>query len=276
MTPLIKHILQELEKTVPRSLAESWDNVGLLVGNRDAKVSKILLALDTSEKIMQEALTLCADTVITHHPVIFKPLSAITTEDPRGRILQKALTHDINIIACHTNLDSTIDGVNDALAAALGLTDLVPLISAVDSDNNRAGLGRIGILSQGLSFDSLLDKLFSILDLDNFNIAGPPPARVNRIALCGGSGSDLARLAYSKKADVYLSSEIKHDVAVWANDAGFCIIDGTHYATEKPGVFQLQHFLQKASAANSWEIEILTTETEKHPFVTVHKNKLQK
>ncbi len=273
MKPLVKHILQELEKTVPRSLAESWDNVGLLVGNRGGTASRILLALDTSEKLMREALDLGADTIITHHPVIFKPLSAITTEEPAGRILQKALAHNINIIACHTNLDSTIEGVNDALAAALGLTDLEPLVSAAGVNDRKAGLGRFGILPDELSFEALLDKLFDILNLKNFNIAGPQPERVRMIALCGGSGSDLARLAYSKKADVYLSSEIKHDVAVWANDAGFCIIDGTHYATEKPGVYQLQHLLQKASTANSWEIEIIMTETEQHPFVTVYKNK---
>ncbi len=269
MKPLIKHILQELEKAYPCHLAEHWDNVGLLVGNRGAEVSRILLALDTSERLVQEALDLGADTIITHHPVIFKPLSAITTEEPGGRILQKALAHGINIIACHTNLDSAIEGVNDALVTALDLTDVEPLVSAAGFDE--AGLGRIGILREELSFDTLLGKLFDILDLENFNIAGPQPEKVGRIALCGGSGSDFARLAYSKKADVYLSSEIKHDVAVWANDAGFCIIDGTHYATEKPGVYQLQRFLKKTSAANNWKTEIIMTETERHPFVTVHK-----
>jgi len=92
------------------------------------------------------------------------------------------------------------------------------------------------------------------------------------MALCGGSGSDLAEIALLKGADLYLSAEIKHSTARWAEESGFCIIDGTHYGTEKPAISFLSRKLQELTALKSWPLELLLSKTEKHPFTCKHKN----
>jgi len=271
MTPQVKDILQVLESFAPKDLAEKWDNVGLLIGNPDDKVSTILIALDPTNAITDEAINIGANTIITHHPVIFHPLPAIHTNNPAGRLLQKALTNNINIIACHTNLDSALDGVNDVLGKALGLSQLVPLQPNPGKDYSQQGLGRVGVYQSPISSEEFLSRLFSVLELETVNIAGPIPEQISKVALCGGSGSDLASIAYSSGADLYLTAEVKHSTAIWANEIGFAVIDGTHYATEKPATHYLTSKLEGIVQQKKWQTKILITETEQHPFFSVHK-----
>lgn len=271
MTPQVKDILQVLESFAPADLAEKWDNVGLLVGNPHNKVNTILIGLDPTNAIIDEAITIGANTIITHHPVIFHPLSAIHTNNPAGRLLQKALANDISIIACHTNLDSALDGVNDVLGKALGLTELVPLQPNPDKNYNHQGLGRVGIYQSPISGDKFFSRLFSVLEIQSVDVAGPIPKQIKKVALCGGSGSDLASMAYGSGADIYLSAEIKHSTAIWANEVGFAVVDGTHYATEKPATIYLTSKLKEIAHHNKWQTKILLTEAEQHPFVSVTK-----
>jgi dinuclear metal center YbgI/SA1388 family protein len=276
MKPTIHELLQTLENIAPTTLAEKWDNVGLLVGSTDNSVASILIGLDPTTSLIDEAIHLSADTVITHHPVIFKPLTAINTADPAGRLLQKALQHNISIIGCHTNLDSAVDGVNDVLAEGLGLSELTPLLPAeAERQAEGSGLGRIGTYSEPLSSDAFLARLYALLGLQSLTIAGSLPRQIATVALCGGSGSDLAPLAYSRGADVYVSAEIKHATAVWAKETGFAIIDGTHYATEKPATLALAKTLRRVAAANNWQTRIHLTETEQAPLVSHHISHLQ-
>lgn len=270
MIPRIQDILNTLDEIAPHTLAETWDNVGLLLGDRTAEVNSILVGLDPTNRLIDEAISKKIDTVITHHPVIFKPLSSIETNNPGGRLLQKALASQINIIACHTNLDSAVDGLNDVLASALELSDFVPLQPS--QNDSEAGLGRIGSYPEPLTTDEFLSKLFSLLELDSFAMAGKLPEKIARVALCGGSGSDFASIAYHKGADVYLSAEIKHATAVWANETGFAVIDGTHYSTEKPATAFLCKKLKEKFTENKWNVSVNNTETEVHPFVSVSHN----
>jgi dinuclear metal center YbgI/SA1388 family protein len=275
MKPQIRELLQILDSFAPVALAENWDNVGLLVGSPDNSVSSVLIALDPTTTLIDEAISLSADTIITHHPVIFKPLSAIDTSNPAGRLLQKALGHNINIIGAHTNLDSAVDGVNDILGNGLGLANLVPLVPAENDPDKATGLGRIGSYSKPVSRKDFLTRLFHLLDVESLNIAGTLPDNITTVAVCGGSGSDFAALAHQRGADVYLSAEIKHSTAIWAREAGFAIIDGSHYATEKPATFYLAKKLEKIAAERKWQIKIQLTETETHPFASLHINNLE-
>ena len=275
MKPQIRELLQILDSFAPVKLAENWDNVGLLVGSPDNNVSSILIGLDPTTSLIDEAIAASADTIITHHPVIFKPLSSINTRDPAGRLLQKALSHNINIIGAHTNLDSAVDGVNDVLGNELGLTNLVPLVATENDVEMTTGLGRVGSYSTPISRKDFLTRLFHLLGVQSMNIAGTIPEEITTVAVCGGSGSDFAPLAHQRGADVYLSAEIKHSTAIWAREAGFAIIDGSHYATEKPVTFYLARKLEEIAADRKWKIKIQLTETEEHPFVSLHINNLE-
>ncbi|PID76360.1 MAG: Nif3-like dinuclear metal center hexameric protein [Deltaproteobacteria bacterium] len=274
MAVKVGEILEELDDFAPFSLSESWDNTGLLIGSAEMAVSSILLGLDPCESVISEAAEKKCNLVITHHPIIFKPLSSIDTGTVIGRLIQKALQNSISVIACHTNLDNTAYGVSDALGNALGITGMSPIIPSGNSLFPGSGSGRIGTLEQEVSGRHFLQRIMDSLGLDRLQVAGRIPERINRAAVCGGSGSGFAVRAKELGADIYLTAEVKHDTARWAEDEGFCIVDGTHYATERLAVHLLHEKLTETARKNNWNIKIIPTETERHPFVSVDKNSL--
>ncbi len=269
MVVSVSDIINSLNDIAPVAIAEPWDNVGLIVGDRNRAVRSLLIALDPTNHLLDEAIACGADTIITHHPFILKPLPAIDTANPTGRFLEKALGARINILACHTNLDSAEHGVNDVLADLLGLDDLEPLAPTDSRHPGGTGLGRLGKYQQALSGHQFMGRLLSVLQLDSCLVAGPLPPIVRKVALCGGSGSDFAELAYRRGADLYLTAEVKHHVARWAEDCGFCVLDGTHYATERPIVHRLAERLRTDAEMRGWDLKIDETRTEQPPFYRV-------
>lgn len=268
-------VLHELNRIAPLGLAESWDNVGLMIGDPERETRSLLLGLDPSLSLLDEAVNRGADTLITHHPCIFHPLPSVNVATPTGAFLEQALAHKINVIACHTNFDSAVDGVSDALAALLHLDEVSPLRPLDSSENRNEGLGRIGSYAAPQSFSSFMTEVFSALESNTVQIAGTPPEQVQTVALCGGSGSDFAEDAFKRGADVYLSSEIKHSTARWAQDAGFCIIDGTHFATEFPAMALLGSKLESLAHHAGWDVKILQSKFEQPAFTFIHKNEFQ-
>ncbi len=271
MSVQINDLLAEINRFAPFGLAESWDNVGLLIGRPDREVRSLLLGLDPTLSLLAEALDRGADTLLTHHPCIFHPLTSVNTATPTGAFLEKALEQRLNVIACHTNLDSAVRGVSHALAERLGLADLRSLHAKEFMDMDGVGLGIIGSLSTPLSFSDFLKRVYDALGIDTVQVAGPAPEQVKTVALCGGSGSEFAEDALRSGADLYLSAEIKHSTARWAEESGFCVMDGTHYGTEKPAVSLLADKLTSLVQEKGWGITIHQAESERAPFVFMHK-----
>jgi len=272
MVAKLIELLNGLDRIAPIDLAESWDNVGLLIGDSERESRSVLLGLDPTLSLLEEAISRGADTLITHHPCIFRPLPFVHTSSPGGAFLELALAEKINVIACHTNFDSAAPGVSDALARLLDLEELSPLSRISSSENKSQGLGRIGTYAAPLSFALFMKKVFKALDTENVMLAGKPPKEVRRVALCGGSGSDLTEEAFKQGADVYLSAEIKHSTARWVEEIGFCVIDGTHYATERPAMALLEKQLEAQALASGWELQILLSESESPVFTNINNN----
>lgn len=268
MTARVIDILNNLELKAPFQLAESWDNVGLLIGNPEQTVTGIIAGLDPTNQLIDEAISTGCNTIITHHPVIFKPLASINTATPEGILLQKILSHNIAIIGCHTNFDSAREGVSDVLGRRLGLDNLQPLFAPAGAPEG-TGLGRIGTYKTCLTRGEFTQRLLSALELDGVQVTGELPETITTVAVCGGSGSDFAQTALQQGADVYLSAEIKHSTAIWARENNFCVVDGTHYATEKPAVALLVKRLLHANETEGWNINVLQSVNEKHPFVYI-------
>ena len=179
MAVTIKDIIKCLDEIAPFAIAESWDNVGLLVGNRSREVQSMLVGLDPTLKLLDEAAAVGADTVITHHPAIFKPIPAIDTAEPSGRFLEKALKKQINVFACHTNFDSIAPGVSDVLADLLGLEHIIPLIAGTSQPTDGAGTGRLGYYPQPIDRATFIDKLLNVLKLSSVQIAGRLPETIS-------------------------------------------------------------------------------------------------
>ncbi|MFT5727635.1 MAG: dinuclear metal center YbgI/SA1388 family protein [Desulforhopalus sp.] len=271
MTARVIDILNNLELKAPFQLAESWDNVGLLIGNPEQHVTGVIAGLDPTNELIDEAINSNCNTIITHHPIIFKPLASINTGTPEGKLLQKILSHNIAVIGCHTNFDSAEEGVSDVLGQRLGLNNLAPLITPSGAPTG-TGLGRIGSYEAGLTAAAFTKRLLAALELEGVQVTGPIPEIITTVAVCGGSGSDFAKTAFQQGADVYISAEIKHSTAIWARENEFCIIDGTHYATEKPAVALLVKRLLQANKTEGWNTKVQQSVNEKHPFVYIDIN----
>ncbi len=269
MKVYLSDLLEGLNQIAPFTLAESWDNVGLLIGDPGRETTSLLVGLDPSLSLLDEAIGRGIDTIVTHHPCIFRPLSAVNLTTPDGLFLERALAYKVNVIACHTNLDSAEAGVSDALTDLLGVENVRPLRAINGSENIKTGLGRIGTYGRPLSFTDFMQRVFQTVASENVQVAGNPPAEIKTVALCGGSGSDLAKEAYKQNADIFISAEIKHSTAVWAADTGFCVIDATHYGTEKPAMLQLAQNIESYARKNGWDITICQTETERSPFTHI-------
>lgn len=274
MTLLVADIMTALDELAPFDLAEEWDNVGLLLGHKGKSVTSVLIGLDPTNELVDEAIRNGVDLIITHHPMIFHPLSSVMTDQPEGVLLEKAINNQITMIGCHTNLDSAVGGVNEALAAGLGLTELQPLCPSSNPARPGAGMGRIGSYENDLSAVDFVERLLNVLNLPAVQVAGSFPERIKTVALCGGSGSDLARTAFGCGADLYISAEIKHSTGQWAHESGFCVIDGTHYGTENPVVALLAKRLQQYCSSKGWSLPIQVSMTQRAPFQIINRENI--
>lgn len=263
----VQNLLDILEEISPAALASGWDNIGLLLGSPQSRVSSVILALDSAAALTAEAASCGAELIITHHPAIFHPLKSLRTDQPGGSFLAAALRAGISVIGCHTNFDAACGGVNDVLAEALGLLHVVPL--AADEKRSGCGMGRIGILPEPLSAEDFLDLLHARLEFPWLLEAGARPASIAKVALCGGSGSDLAELASAAGADVFLTAEIKHNVARWAEDAGLWLLDGGHFATENPAMRRLADLLAAKTRQAGLDVRLHLAE-QKPPLTLAH------
>jgi len=272
----VKNLLENLDKIAAFGLAEQWDNVGLMLGDPDQEIQGILVALDPTEEVLAEAKECGADCIISHHPLIFTPLKAIYTNQPLGRFLRRALENEISVIGCHTNLDQAVGGVNDVLASSLGMVESRVLASSgMDQDaaeNSAAaniGFGRVGRLADTLSRKAFIERLCVFFDLPALRVAGQIPDEVNTVAVCGGSGSDLAEAAFASGAQVYVTGEVKHSTARWAEESGFCIIDAGHFATENPVVDSLVKMLEDIFAEQGINVPVQPSVKQQDPFVYI-------
>lgn len=260
-----ERILKLLDTLAPFALAEDWDNVGLMIGAPGSPVTGIMIGLDPAISLLDEALAHGANLVITHHPLIFPSLKAIRTDQPAGAVIAKALTNGLNLIACHTNLDVAPCGVSHVLSQRLGMIDTAPLLTR-SAGGPETGLGAIGPLAEPVTGAGFLAMLGRVLALPALAVAGPIPDIVARVAVCGGSGSDLAMAAHAGGAQLYITAEVKHHVARWAEEVGFCVIDAGHFATEQWICEALASMLRTQLARQDISIPVLVAENQNNPF----------
>lgn len=259
----IGRVMEVLDSLAAFSLAEKWDNVGLMVGRADTTVSAILVALDATPRVLAEAEAQGCNCIVTHHPVIFHPLHSLRLDHPGGDLLARAILRGLTIISCHTNLDVVRQGVSGALAAACNLTAGEPLQAGATGDT---GFGLIGDLAEPMAGDAFLQLVMTRLATPVLKLAGPLPERVRRVAVCGGSGSELAETARERGADLYLTGEVKHSVGRWAEAASFCVVDAGHYPTEQVVIGPLAENLRARLAEAGHRVAVRTAAALRDPF----------
>lgn len=220
---LLKDWIKEMERIAPPELAMSFDNPGLLVSPESENIQKVLVALDCTSAVAEEAVAWGADLLFTHHPMFFHGVKHILKDDPETASVYRLLRGGVGLYAAHTNLDAAEGGVNDALMETLGVVAVEPL----PEDN----LGRIGKLPAPMSlrdFAALVsDKLKTRAD-----VVGDPDAWIETVACVGGSGFEDYYAANQMGADVFLTGECKHHEALAAKEIGMPLVVAGHYETE--------------------------------------------
>jgi GTP cyclohydrolase I len=211
---------------VPPVLAEEWDNSGLQSGKMGKAIRKVLLAVDCSEETVDEALASGADLLLTHHPLIFKPLRHITDNDSQGRVLQKLISRNLPLLSAHTNLDILY---YDTLGRHFGLSGIRPL-----SERKSLGLGCYGRIKQRLNFGEFTDLIRKKLKLKNFRTVGDKNLQIRKVAFCGGAGRDLINESLTALGiDVIVTSDLGYHDALRARSLGLAAVDAGHFHTEK-------------------------------------------
>lgn len=278
MGATVAQITKILDQLAPPLLAEEWDNVGLQIGDLRLPVQRIWIALDPTPKVVKAACENNVDLLITHHPLIFRPLKSIDFETPDGSVIQMAAHHQLAIFSAHTNLDIAREGVNDILAQRLGLRHLAILqpvqlrerskeeLPPASSDQTEHGIGRIGLLDKTLSLKALVSVVKKKLGLDFLKVAGNPKIKISRVAICSGSGSSLMQAFLSSKAQVYISGDIHYHDAREAEKVGRAIIDIGHFPSEHLMVDALVKQLKNIIAKSGINVEISACTIEKDPF----------
>ena len=253
--PKVEEIESALYDWAPQELAEDWDNCGLQVGDPSWEVSRVLISLDATQDILKKAIEGDFQLVISHHPLIFNPITSLNLKEYTPRLLAGFLRHEIAVVSMHTNLDSAKGGVNDKLCNLLGLEIVAPMISSPTSQDE--GLGRICMLPEPMEAMDFVRHVGRSLGLRAVSWSGDQHTTVSKIAVCSGSGSSLFNKALEHGVDAYVTGEIKHSVALQAcYQEGLIVIDAGHFATERPVVQEIKKYLSSISRENGWELDI--------------------
>lgn len=235
MTKVID-IFRELCEIAPLELQMSFDNAGFQVGHADGEVHRALLALDVSDAAVEEALTISAELIISHHPLLFSPLKAVTDADPAQNRVLRLLENRIAVISMHTNLDIAEGGVNDVLIRLLGAEPEMPL----DPD----GCGRIGNLPVPVPLPDFLALCRDRLHVPALRYT-PGAKSVSRLAVMGGAGAESMEEAVKHGCDTYVTADVKYHQFQRAAELGLTLIDADHFYTENPVIPVLAQTLRE-------------------------------
>ena len=224
----LTEIIRFFNQIAPSNLAESYDNVGLLIGNKEANVQKVLVTLDVDEAVVEEAKSLGADLIISHHPLIFKPLSNITTDFGVSRAVMSLIKNDIALCSMHTNFDSVENGLGDLFLDKIGKTVSRRPIEGCEKN----GIGRIGQLEKPLSLLQLLNDIKKNFSLSAISYIGNEKKTISNVAICNGSGADFIYSVKEMGADCLITGDIKYQHARFAYENHLVLIEVPHYFAE--------------------------------------------
>lgn len=269
--PTLGMILLAVEELWPESLAEDWDEVGLVAGHPSAGVSRILFAVDPTLEVIEEAIDWGAELLITHHPLLLKGVTSVAANTAKGKAVHRLIESGTGLLTVHTNGDSAVGGVSDVLADALGLQNVAPLTPAANGLPEE-GIGRVGDLEEMITLGDFAARVFGILPsvAGGVRVAGDPDGLVRRVALCGGAGDSLFGEVRASNADVYVTADLRHHPASEAREAAVndrpYLIDVSHFASEWLWLPAAAQALGNVLADQGHDVEIRVSTTNSDPW----------
>jgi dinuclear metal center YbgI/SA1388 family protein len=257
-----------LGQLVPLRYAEPWDNVGLLAGDPDQEIQSVLLTIDLTLAVVDEALEKGCQMVLCYHPPIFEGLKRIPTNTPVGR----ALSSGIALYSIHTAFDAVVGGVNDALAAGLGLCQVEPLrpffkgvspketsglAQVQEATDHRVGMGRVGILNPGQDVDEFLGQIKRAFQIPHLLVAGAFSSNkklIRKVGVAAGAGGDLLKTALACGVDAFVTGEVRHHDALQSVASGTILVCLRHSSSERHALKPLKALLETHCPLLSFEI----------------------
>lgn len=265
--PAIQEIAEFLEAWAPPASAQSYDNVGLQVGDPNVKVERGLLALDLTPQVLEEATTIGATLIVSHHPLIFRPLRSVTTQSFSSNLAFGLAASGVALYSIHTNLDAASGGVSFALGQTLGLSNL-DFLDTFEANGDEVGLGVVGRLDPPLKLEPFLERATERLNAKSMRFVGDPEQHIQRVAVCGGAGGDLIAQALASRVDVYLTADLKYhqffEVLDTKGHPRMALIDAGHYETEA----MTERLLLEELAARFPRVDWRRTEHRTSPIST--------
>lgn len=242
MTVRIQDVVESLEAAYPPELAESWDAVGLVCGDPQAAVQRVLFCVDPVEATVDEAVGFGAQLLVSHHPLLLRGVHGVPADDPKGRLIHRLIRSGIGLYCAHTNADTAAVGVSDALAEAIGLTVTRPL--APHSAGSATGLGRIGSLPAPEPFGRFVQRVAENLPTTAWGVrgAGDLDREISTVAVCGGAGDSQLSAAQAAGVDAYVTADLRHHPAGEHLARGAqvpALVDVAHWASECRGASRL-------------------------------------
>lgn len=263
----VKEILGALEEFAPLALQDGYDNAGLQIGlAEDADAAGALLCLDVTEDVVDEAVRKGCNLIVSHHPLLFRPLKSIAGHGYVERVVMKAIKRDVAIYAAHTNLDSAHGGVNFKMAEKLGLRNvewLSPKVRYVRGGQElMSGEGVIGTLARPMSQKELMERVKETFAIKSLRSNAAACAEISRVALCGGSGAFLMQKAVEAGADAFLTGEIGYH-RFFGHEQDLLLLEMGHYESEQ---FTLE-ILHDIISEKAPELPVYCTEVKTNPII---------
>jgi dinuclear metal center YbgI/SA1388 family protein len=266
--PRLGEVITAFEGLYDPAWAMDFDAVGLVCGETDRVVRRILFAVDPLAPVVDEALERRADLVIAHHPLLLRGVHSVAAATPKGRTVHRLIAGGVALYTAHTNADTANPGVSDALAAAVGLTGaLRPLSPDPGDPEGRRGIGRVGALAEAMPLADFAARVAEGLPATpaGIRVAGDPARPVRTVAVSGGAGDSLLEAARASGADVYVTSDLRHHPASEFIEApGPALIDTPHWASEWPwlgdAAARLRHALAERGATVETHVSTIVTD----------------
>lgn len=236
-------VIRRLEELSPLSYAESWDNPGLLAGRTEKEIKKIYVALDATTEVIDAAVRCGADMLLTHHPLIFKGIKKVNSEDYIGRRILKLLQADICYYAMHTNFDVTQMAYEAAKRFGIEKCAVLEVTSEINGEQK--GIGRVGEFSKPMCLEGCAKSVKDIFDIEWVKVFGEADAPIARVAISPGSGKSMIDAALAHKVDVLITGDIDHHDGIDALERGMAVIDAGHFGLEKIFIPYMQEYLQE-------------------------------
>jgi dinuclear metal center YbgI/SA1388 family protein len=253
-------IIVQLEELAPLARAEEWDNVGLLVGDRQREVRRLMTCLTVTPTTTAEAIAERADLIVVHHPIPFRPVARLTTDTTTGRMLWELVGAGVSVYSAHTAFDSAIGGINEQWATKLGLQEIQCLVDSPAAAPG-VGSGRWGQVSPSLTLAEFAERVKGVLSTAKASIVGEEGQQVTRVAVACGSGGSFLDAARANGCDCLLTGETNFHTCLEAEANGGGLVLCGHYASER---FAMETLAERL-AARFPDVDVWASRTERDP-----------